>query len=156
MRAARDGRLERGVELGQRDLGEKPEAAEVDAEDRNRQSRFADTVGHAEQRAVAAEDEHDIDLPDERLFVAHRPVAGRRAERRRRRLEDGLQAVVLQPDGDVGQMRRRLPQMMLGDDADARDTGNRAHRAVYPTTKDTTDTKHRQLAKSDDVFTQSS
>ena len=124
VRAAGDGRFERRVELGQRDLGQKSEAAEVDAEDRNRQSRFADTVGHAQQRAVAAEHEHHIDLPDQRFLVEHRPAADRRAECRRRGLEDRLQAVVFQPVGDVGQMRSRLPQMMLGDDADAGDGGS--------------------------------
>ena len=127
-RAARERGLERGIELGERDLGEKPEAAEVDAEYRNRTGRCRRCGRPCRAACRRRRGRARYRPPCQRLFVAHRPVAGRRAQRRRRRLEDGLEAVIFQPDGDVGQMRRRLPQMMLRHDADAGDAGNRADR----------------------------
>ena len=52
--------FERREQLRAGDLGEKAQRAEVDAEDRHVASRAADDVGHREQRAVAAEHEHQI------------------------------------------------------------------------------------------------
>ena len=49
-----------GIELGERDLGEEAEAAEVDAEDRHVGARPRDAVGHADERAVAAEHDDQV------------------------------------------------------------------------------------------------
>ena len=76
-------RLERRIELGQRHLGEKPEAAEVDAEDGMSSTGERDAVGHAEQRAVAAEDEEQVDRGGE--VVAADGVIGGPARRQSRR-----------------------------------------------------------------------
>ena len=117
---ARERRLERGIELGERHLGEKAEAAEIDAENRNRQACAADAIGHAEQRAVAAEHEHQADA--RRRATACRPRGGEDAA--------GISAAVAvsktastprsrEPRLDVHQMRRRRLQPRLRDDAHA-------------------------------------
>ena len=62
LRGAVDGAFERRKDLRQRHLGEKPEAAEVDAENRNVGVRLRDAAGRAEQRAVATEHDDHVDL----------------------------------------------------------------------------------------------
>ncbi len=58
-RSLEDG-LERIVQLGQGDLGEEAQAAEVDAEDGHRGSGLRDAARHADERAVAAEHDHEV------------------------------------------------------------------------------------------------
>ena len=60
VRVARERGLERRQHLGQRDLGQEPQPPEVHAEDRGVAPRLAHPVGEPEQRAVAAEHEHEV------------------------------------------------------------------------------------------------
>ncbi len=115
---AGDGLLERRVEFGQRDLGEEPEAAEVDAQDWNCRSGLANGVGHAEERAVAAEDDHQPHLACQHRLVGRRYGRARRHQLRRGVLEDSLDAPLAQPARNLSQVRRRRLQMRLGEDAD--------------------------------------
>ncbi len=48
------------IQLGQGDLGQESEAAEIDAEDRHVRAGLGDPAGHADQRAVAAEHHHQV------------------------------------------------------------------------------------------------
>src|SRR5215467_13470831 len=50
--ASIDGRFERWIQLVDPDLGKEPEAAEVDAEDRDVASRLCDAISDREQGAV--------------------------------------------------------------------------------------------------------
>ena len=49
-----------GIELGQRDLRQEAEAAEVHAEDRDVDAGPGDAAGHADQRAVAAQHDDQV------------------------------------------------------------------------------------------------
>ena len=57
-----DHRFERREDLRPRDLGEEAQRAEVDPEDRHVVPAFRDRLGHRQQRAVAAQHQHEIDL----------------------------------------------------------------------------------------------
>jgi hypothetical protein len=110
VRVTRERGLERRIDLGQGDLGEKAEAAEVDAEDRNAGLRLADAIRHPEERAVAAQDEHHVHLVDQRALVGD-GVMRRCDEGGRRRFEHGRHAARLEPRGDLTEIRRRLVQV---------------------------------------------
>ena len=62
-RAPFERRLERGIELGQRDLRQEAEAAEVDAEDRRVPAGLRNPRRHAQERAIAAHEDDQIDVP---------------------------------------------------------------------------------------------
>ena len=115
--------LERRVQLVVGDLRHEPEAAEVHAEDRDLQSGLGRPVGHAEQRAVAPEQQDEIDVPGQ--VVARDPAEARGCrEVGGVVVEDGLDAALPQPGRDGGQVRADGGQPRLGDDADALDHGD--------------------------------
>ena len=75
--------LEGPVQLGQRHLGEKSEAAEVHAENRYAGARIGNAVSHADQRPVASEHQHHVDVGREGRLVQDGPALRRRHERAR-------------------------------------------------------------------------
>ena len=120
VRAPAERRVERAIKLGERHFGEEAEAAEIHAEDRNGRPRFADAIGHPEQRAVAAEHEDHVDLVDERALLHDAAPRPGNHQGRGRRFEHGGDAALFQPCGNFGEVGRRLTQVRLGDDTDAR------------------------------------
>ena len=107
-RVSGDGSFERWIQLGQRHLGQESQAAEVDAEDGNAGARFADAIRHREQRAVAAEHQHHVDLVDQRALVRGAAIRRRVQQRGRCVLEHGHDAACFEPGRDLNQMRRRV------------------------------------------------
>ena len=67
-------------------------------------ARLADAVGHAEQRAVAAEDQDHVDFGRER-FPLGAAAAGGRGQRGRLGFEDGVRSARPEPALDLDQMR---------------------------------------------------
>ena len=85
---ARDGAAHGVVHVVALDLGEEPDVAHVDAEHRRR--ALADELGRAQDGAVAAEHDRELDVGDrdvdaERRDVAEQRQRSRRARRGRRR-----------------------------------------------------------------------
>ena len=115
--------FERRIELGQRHFGEKAEAAEVHAENRNRRPRLANPIGHRQERAVAAKDEDQIDSVDEGALVGHAAIRCRRHQSGSRRLEYRRETPRLEPRRNLREVRCRLAQVGLRHDADARYRG---------------------------------
>lgn len=120
-RRSRERRLERVVQLGQRDFGEKPEAAEIDAENRDVDPRRCDPIGHAEQRPVTAEREDEIHFSRQNVLVERLAPRRKAGERRGLALEDRSHAAGIEPAGDLGEHAGGFAQAALGDDPDASD-----------------------------------
>ena len=118
-RATTERRIERRVQLGERRLGEESEAAEVDPEDGHIHARGARAIGNRQERPVASEHDHQIDQGDQRRFVHHLARRPGGHQRGRRGLEQWIEAAILQPRLDLGEVRHRLTQMRPGDDPDA-------------------------------------
>ncbi len=126
-----DDRFERGVELVDADLGEEPEAAEIDAEDRHVAARLRDSRRHAEQRAVAAHDDDQIDM---------RAAAPRASATSPPAPLPASAAVSVSNTASMCRSRSQAAsrsrwsaaaaQAALGDDADARDAAVGARRRV--------------------------
>ena len=66
-RPSRHQRLERRLEIGAADFRQEPEVPEVDAEERRVFVRMDDGAGGAEERAVAAERDDDVDVARQRV-----------------------------------------------------------------------------------------
>ena len=111
-------RLERRVDLLERHFGQESEAAEVDADDRDVDAGRPDRVSHRQQRAVAAENDDRVDALHERGLVDDAPGRRRGHERSGRRFEGDGDAARTEPLLDLDQVRRRLAQVRLRDDAD--------------------------------------
>ena len=120
LRGSGDDRVERLVQLVERDLGEKAQAAEVHAQDGNGAARAADAGGHAQQRPVAAQYQQQVHVRGQRVARQHRRITQPR-HLRRRRLENALNPPRLEPLQDARQVRRGRAEALLGDDADALD-----------------------------------
>jgi hypothetical protein len=112
-------RFERFVQLRQGDLGEEPQAAEIDAKDRDVDAGPRYPPRHADERAVASKD--DDEVARARHLVAARGGPARRQtdERGSLRLEERLQTARFEPAGELRQHPRGRIQMMLRNEADA-------------------------------------
>jgi hypothetical protein len=113
-------RFEHGVELVDARFGEETEAAKIHAEDWNVATRLRGPRRHAQERAVAAEDDDQIDFSGQRLARVGRRRCGVAGERGGIGLEHRLQLPVAQPFRKAMQMIGGGNQAGFGHDADAR------------------------------------
>ena len=115
--------FEQREQLGEVDLGEESQVAEVHAEDRQVAPGLADARGHRQQRAVAAQHEQQVDQ-SRQVVAAGGAAAGQRGrERRRVGFEHDLDAAGIEPRRHLDEVRRHRRQPNLRDDPDSLDHG---------------------------------
>ena len=122
--ASGDDRVERRGHLGAADLGQKPQMAEVDTEQRRVGRRVRDGARGLEQRAVAAKRHDDIDRGRQCLFRRRPPAMSETGRVRAFDLDDGRAAMSLEPLGRLGERRERRGERPSGQESGV---GNRHH-----------------------------
>ena len=121
MRArAAERRFERRVQLGQRRLGQKSQAAEVDAEDRHVDAPAPMQSGHRSSVPSPPRTDDQIDLADQRGLCRRAGVRCWAASARRSLFrKSGSMPRAASHDSISDEVRHRFAQVRLGDDADS-------------------------------------